>query len=116
MTQVTKDATKDAAPEKQWPDNALTIESMDLEAQGVGHRADGKVVFVDGALPFEVVRANVHRKKTTGKKPRCWKCCTNRRSASRPVVPTLACTQGPAVAARCSTWMRLHKSRSSNAP
>ena len=46
-----------------WPDNALHIESMDLDAQGVAHRADGKVVFVDGALPFEVVRANVHRKK-----------------------------------------------------
>ena len=68
MTQVTKEATKDAAPEKQWPDNALTIESMDLEAQGVGHRADGKVVFVDGALPFEVVRANVHRKKDNWEK------------------------------------------------
>jgi len=47
----------------QWPDNALHIESMDLDAQGVAHRTDGKVVFVDGALPFEVVRANVHRKK-----------------------------------------------------
>ena len=46
-----------------WPDNALHIESMDLDAQGVAHRPDGKVVFVDGALPFEVVRANVHRKK-----------------------------------------------------
>ena len=54
--------------EKQWPDNALTIESMDMEAQGVGHRADGKVVFVDGALPFEVVRANVHRKKDNWEK------------------------------------------------
>ena len=68
MTQVTKEATKDAAPEKQWPDNALTIESMDMDAQGVGHRADGKVVFVDGALPFEVVRANVHRKKDNWEK------------------------------------------------
>ena len=54
--------------ENKWPDNALTIESMDLEAQGVGHRADGKVVFVDGALPFEVVRANVHRKKDNWEK------------------------------------------------
>ncbi len=53
---------------KQWPDQALTIESMDLEAQGVAHRADGKVVFVDGALPFEVVRANVHRKKDNWEK------------------------------------------------
>lgn len=58
----------DATTEKQWPDNALTIESMDMEAQGVGHRADGKVVFVDGALPFEVVRANVHRKKDNWEK------------------------------------------------
>lgn len=44
-------------------DNVLKIESMDLEAQGVAHRADGKVVFVEGALPFEAVRANIHRKK-----------------------------------------------------
>jgi len=44
-------------------DNLLQIESMDLEAQGVAHRADGKVVFVEGALPFEAVRANIHRKK-----------------------------------------------------
>jgi 23S rRNA (uracil1939-C5)-methyltransferase len=29
----------------------------------VAHRADGKVVFIEGALPFEVVSANVHRKK-----------------------------------------------------
>jgi 23S rRNA (uracil1939-C5)-methyltransferase len=54
--------TETTAP-KIWPENALHIESMDLDAQGVAHRADGKVVFVDGALPFEVVRANVHRKK-----------------------------------------------------
>ena len=46
-----------------WPADALRIESMDLDAQGVAHRPDGKVVFVDGALPFEVVRVNVHRKK-----------------------------------------------------
>jgi 23S rRNA (uracil1939-C5)-methyltransferase len=58
----------DIATEKKWPDNTLTIESMDLEAQGVAHRADGKVVFVDGALPFEVVRANVHRKKDNWEK------------------------------------------------
>jgi 23S rRNA (uracil1939-C5)-methyltransferase len=56
------------ATDKKWPDNTLTIESMDLEAQGVAHRPDGKVVFVDGALPFEVVRANVHRKKDNWEK------------------------------------------------
>ncbi len=41
----------------------LQVESLDLEAQGVAHRADGKVVFIEGALPFEQVSANVHRSK-----------------------------------------------------
>ena len=36
---------------------------MDLDAQGIAHRSDGKVVFVEGALPFELVSANIHRKK-----------------------------------------------------
>ena len=34
-----------------------------MEAQGIAHRADGKVVFVEGALPFEVVSAHVNRRK-----------------------------------------------------
>jgi 23S rRNA (uracil1939-C5)-methyltransferase len=41
----------------------LEIESLDIEAQGVARRPDGKVVFVDGALPGELVTVNVHRKK-----------------------------------------------------
>ena len=41
----------------------LEIESLDLDAQGVAHRADGKVVFVEGALPFETVRLTVQRSK-----------------------------------------------------
>lgn len=45
--------------ESEW----LHVESLDLDAQGVAHRADGKVVFIEGALPFEQVRVNVHRKK-----------------------------------------------------
>lgn len=46
----------------------LHIESLDLDAQGVAHREDGKVVFVDGALPFEIVSAQVNRKKDTFEK------------------------------------------------
>ena len=41
----------------------LLIESLDLDAQGIAHKPDGKVVFVEGALPFELVNVNVHRKK-----------------------------------------------------
>jgi len=45
------------------PNPPLLIESLDLDAQGIAHRSDGKVVFVEGALPFELVTVNVHRKK-----------------------------------------------------
>jgi 23S rRNA (uracil1939-C5)-methyltransferase len=40
----------------------LTIESVDHEARGVAHH-EGKVIFVDGALPGEVVHAASYRKK-----------------------------------------------------
>jgi 23S rRNA (uracil1939-C5)-methyltransferase len=45
------------------PPEILNVESLDIEAQGIAHRADGKVVFIEGALPFERVECNVHRKK-----------------------------------------------------
>jgi len=57
------DLTPHASPSASLPDGQLFIESLDIEAQGIAHRPDGKVVFVDGALPFEVVSAKVHRKK-----------------------------------------------------
>jgi 23S rRNA (uracil1939-C5)-methyltransferase len=46
-----------------FPPDWLLIESLDLQAQGVAHRADGKVVFIEGGLPFEWVSVNVNRKK-----------------------------------------------------
>ena len=57
--------------EKTWterPVEWLNVESLDIEAQGVAHKADGKVVFIDGALPFEVVSANTNRKKDNWEK------------------------------------------------
>ena len=48
---------------KVRPDSWLQVDSLDIDAQGVARRADGKVVFIDGALPGEWVTANVHRKK-----------------------------------------------------
>lgn len=51
-----------------YPLDLLAVESLDIEAQGIAHRADGKVVFIEGALPFELVTANVYRKKSTFEK------------------------------------------------
>jgi 23S rRNA (uracil1939-C5)-methyltransferase len=48
---------------KQLPEGWLEVDAMDIEAQGVARRPDGKVVFVEGALPFELVSAKVNRKK-----------------------------------------------------
>ena len=47
----------------ELPEGWLAVESMDIDAQGIAHRPDGKVVFIEGALPFEVVSTSVHRKK-----------------------------------------------------
>jgi 23S rRNA (uracil1939-C5)-methyltransferase len=41
----------------------LEVESLDLEAQGVAHDADGKVVFIEGALPGESAQLRVNRRK-----------------------------------------------------
>jgi 23S rRNA (uracil1939-C5)-methyltransferase len=52
-----------AAPETTLPEGWLAVESLDIDAQGIARRPDGKVVFIEGALPFEVVSTSVHRKK-----------------------------------------------------
>jgi len=60
MTDATSPETP---PESSLPPGWLQVESLDIEAQGIAHKPDGKVVFIEGALPFEVVSMNVHRKK-----------------------------------------------------
>jgi len=44
-------------------DEWLKVESIDLDAQGVARNAEGKVVFVEGALPGEEVQVRVGRSK-----------------------------------------------------
>jgi 23S rRNA (uracil1939-C5)-methyltransferase len=53
------EAAATVPPDLQW----LKVESLDLEAQGVAHRPDGKVVFIEDALPGEEVRVSVTRRK-----------------------------------------------------
>ena len=56
------------APLADYPPDVLYVESLDIEAQGIAHRDDGKVVFIEGALPFETVSASVYRKKPSFEK------------------------------------------------
>ena len=44
-------------------DEWLKVDSIDLDGQGVARNAEGKVVFIEGALPGEEVQVNVGRSK-----------------------------------------------------
>jgi 23S rRNA (uracil1939-C5)-methyltransferase len=62
----------------------LRVESLDLDGQGVARSAQGKVVFIEGALPGEEARVQVHRRKAA------WEQGTMialRRESSQRVVP-----------------------------
>ena len=62
----------------------LSVESLDLEGQGVAHNAEGKVVFIEGALPGEQVQVSVFRRKNN------WEQATwvaLRRESPQRVVP-----------------------------
>jgi len=75
------DRNEDAAA---LPQGRLAVDALDIEAQGVARRADGKVVFIDGALPGEVVSAAVNRRKNN------WEQATLteiHRQSSQRVVP-----------------------------
>jgi 23S rRNA (uracil1939-C5)-methyltransferase len=65
---MTDDITQETPTTPDHPEGWLYVESLDIEAQGIAHRPDGKVVFIDGALPFEWVSANVNRKKSSFEK------------------------------------------------
>lgn len=62
---MTNETNEIAASERPSgvPEDALLIQSLDMDAQGIARRDDGKVVFVDGALPGEWVQVQVQRKK-----------------------------------------------------
>jgi 23S rRNA (uracil1939-C5)-methyltransferase len=47
------------------PDGWLRVNALDMEAQGIARRPDGKVVFIDGALPFELVSVQLGRRKSS---------------------------------------------------
>ncbi len=55
----TKRVKQPEPPSTEW----LKVESLDLDAQGIAHNAEGKVVFIEGALPGELVQVQVTRRK-----------------------------------------------------
>jgi 23S rRNA (uracil1939-C5)-methyltransferase len=59
----------------------LRVESLDLEAQGVAHDRQGKVVFIEGALPGEEVQVHVLRRKNQWEQARA--VAIRRESAQR---------------------------------
>ncbi|VTU38170.1 23S rRNA (uracil(1939)-C(5))-methyltransferase RlmD [Variovorax sp. PBS-H4] len=57
------DSMEKKQAQQQLHDEWLQVESLDLDAQGVAHKASGMVVFIEGALPFEEVQLQVQRRK-----------------------------------------------------
>jgi 23S rRNA (uracil1939-C5)-methyltransferase len=80
--------------EKPLPEGQLRVKSLDLEAQGVAHRPDGKVVFIDGALPFEVVSAQIHRSKSSFEKGTLTEIHLESSQRVRPVCPHFGLHEG----------------------
>ena len=65
-------------------DEWLKVESLDLEGQGVAHNSEGKVVFIEGALPGEQVQVQVHRRKNNWEQA---SMTALRRESSQRVLP-----------------------------
>ncbi len=55
--------TAEIEKKQPLPEGWLEVDALDIDAQGVARRPDGKVVFIEGALPFEQVSARINRKK-----------------------------------------------------
>ena len=53
----------DAPSSDDLPEGWLRVGALDMDAQGIARRPDGKVVFIEGALPSEIVSVKVGRKK-----------------------------------------------------
>lgn len=64
QTELTEASMPEAGlPTASMPEGWLQVHSMDLDAQGVARKPDGKVVFIDGALPGEWVSATTTKRK-----------------------------------------------------
>ena len=76
------------------PEGWLRIDALDIEAQGVARRPDGKVVFVEGALPFEVVSARVNRRKSSWEQATLTELHRESSQRVRPLCPHFGLHEG----------------------
>jgi len=76
------------------PAGFLRVGSLDMDAQGIARRPDGKVVFIEGALPFEIVSVNVHRKKNNWEQGTVTEIHHESSQRVRPACPNFGLHQG----------------------
>ena len=72
----------------------LKVDALDIEAQGVARREDGKVVFIDGALPGELVSAEVTRRKNNWEQARLVEIHRESSQRVRPRCPHFGLHEG----------------------
>jgi len=68
-------------------DEWLEVESLDLEARGVARNTEGKVVFIEGALPGERVQVHVTRRKNSWEQATLAALARESAQRVRPVCP-----------------------------
>ena len=72
-------------------------------SQGVAHNAEGKVVFIDGALPGEIVQASIARRKNNWEQGTLTSIRKESSQRVTPGCPHFGLHAVPAAAARCNT-------------
>jgi 23S rRNA (uracil1939-C5)-methyltransferase len=92
LSQAHADETSHSS--EDLPAGFLRVGSLDMEAQGIARRPDGKVVFIEGALPFEIVSVNVHRKKNNWEQGTVTEIHQESSQRVRPGCPNFGLHQG----------------------
>jgi len=91
---MTGENESESATTPQLPEGWLAVDALDIEAQGVARRADGKVVFIDGALPTELVSAQVTRRKNNWEQARLTEIHRESSQRVRPRCPHFGLHEG----------------------
>ena len=92
LSQAHADETSHSS--EDLPAGFLRVGSLDMDAQGIARRPDGKVVFIEGALPFEIVSVNVHRKKNNWEQGTVTEIHQESSQRVRPGCPNFGLHQG----------------------